>query len=112
MAIIRIEHGCAIVVGLDQGIQAFGFLECDEVKSKPEMTGLRLFRLKKCNLLIGYGEIEATRLVYSAGDTGFLFNLPIEIDSVLLKGGDIRIAIKGMHSPGCVPCRPGGQSAR
>ena len=38
-----------------------------------------------------------------------LLDLPVDLDRVLLELGDVRVAVDGVHPPGCVPGGTGGE---
>src|SRR5439155_1921850 len=42
---------------------------------------------------------------------GNLFQLPVEIDGVLLQAGDVRVAVEGVHAAGRMPGRAAGELA-
>ncbi len=109
VALERVVHGSDEVLLVEVGHQLLGLGHRDHLGVDPEVAAAGVGVAEPVHALLGIGQLDTAGQVDAAVPTADPLDLLVELDGVLLEGGHVRVAVEGVHSPGGVPGRPGGQ---
>ena len=104
-----VEHGADKLVGIDQGKQFVGFGGTDDLGIHAEITAFRMNALQPLESLGRRRQHDPAGHVQTDVLAGCFLDLAVQVNSVLLKLGDVGIAVDSMHAAGGMPGRSRGK---
>ncbi len=111
VTLVLVVHRPDEVRRIEEGHELMGLRRGDELGLHPEIATTGMSHAQVVHALGSVGQLQATGHVDPAVATRLGLDLVVELDGVALQGGDVRIAVEGVHTAGRVPSGPVGQLA-
>ena len=109
MALDGVVQGADEVFLVQQRKQPRRFVDGDNLHIEPEIAASRDGELEEVHSLRRAGEVDPAGNMNAAGLSRGSFEFLVQLDRVLLKFGDVWIAVQRMHTPRGMPRRARSQ---